>query len=115
MVNNDLLRFIREARRRGFSDEKIKEALLGNGWSQSELAIAFGAIKSEYHTKHSVSIWLDDEVLGKLEKRARKNLMTLPEQIEDILRRSVVNTKKTIAQEKLDDMLVGLFSRKGRK
>ena len=114
MVNNDLLRFIREARRRGFNDARISEALLSNKWPQSELTIAFDALKSEYHSKHSVSIWLDDEILKRLEKRAKKNMMTPPEQVEDILRRSVVNTRKTIAQEKLDDMLVGLFSRKRR-
>ena len=116
MVNNDLLKFIREARRRGFSDGKIKEVLLSNGWPASELTVAFDAIKSEHHTKHSVSIWLADEILRKLEKRAKKNLMTLPEQIEDILRRSVINAKGiTSSKEKLDDILVGLFSRKRRK
>ena len=88
---------------------------MSNGWPQSELTVAFDALKSEYHSKHSVGVWLDDDVLRLLEKRARKNMMTLPEQIEDILRRSVINSKGTTAKEKLDDVLVGLFSRKTRK
>ncbi len=115
-MNTDLLRFIREARRRGYSDEKIKEALLGNGWPVSEVKTAFDSIKSEFHSKHSVSIWLDDEILRKLETRAKKNLLSLPEQVEDILRRSVLSTTgKNSHKEKLDDMLIGLFSRKRRK
>ena len=115
MVNTDLLRFIREARRRGFNDAKIREALLSNGWPDNELTVAFNSLKSEYHSKHSVTIWLDDEVLRLLEKRAHKNMLTLPEQIEDILRRSVINSKGNTTKEKLDDMLVGLFSRKRKK
>ena len=42
-------------------------------------------------------------------------MLNLNEQVEDILRRSVINAKPTQAKEKLDDMLVGLFSRKTPK
>ncbi|HNZ52335.1 MAG: hypothetical protein BWY36_00657 [Candidatus Diapherotrites archaeon ADurb.Bin253] len=62
----------------------------------------------------SVMIFLDKNLREALEKRAKKNMLTLPEQIEDILRRSTLNQKlkRTPPEEKLDDRLVGLFSRK---
>ena len=66
----------------------------------------------------SVTITLDDEVQKVLEKRAKKNLMSLREQIEDIIRRSAVRTKTgTTTTIKTDDKLVGIFSRqkRGRK
>ena len=58
-------------------------------------------------------IELSDEQVKVLEKRAKDQLFTLEELAEDILRRSAVNTKnkskvKTI---KIDDKLVGAFSR----
>jgi hypothetical protein len=116
MANKDLLRFMRESRRRGFSDDKVREALLSNGWPLHEISKGFHTLSMENPTKNSLTIWLDTEVMLKLNKRAKKNLMTLPEQIEDILRRSVINTTGVSSQkEKLDDMLVGLFSRKKRK
>jgi predicted ribosome quality control (RQC) complex YloA/Tae2 family protein len=64
--------------------------------------------------ENSLTIFLDDELKSALEKRAKKNLFTLPEQIEDILRRSTLNlkNKKSVPSEKLDDNLVGLFSRR---
>ncbi|MEK6824712.1 MAG: hypothetical protein AABY02_02550, partial [Nanoarchaeota archaeon] len=66
--------------------------------------------------KHKNCAHVDDAVLKKLEKRAKGNLFTLEEQIADILRRSVVNTRVGLrTPEKLDDMLVTLFSRKTRK
>jgi len=66
-----------------------------------------------------ITINLDDEEKKILEKRAKKNLMTLQEQIEDIIRRSAVNYKsgKSISEVDPDDRLVGIFSKskKGRK
>jgi len=66
-----------------------------------------------------ITINLDDEEKSILEKRAKKNLMTLQEQIEDIIRRSAVNYKQGIKGAEVDpgDRLVGIFSRhkKGRK
>ncbi len=64
--------------------------------------------------ENSLTIFLDDELKSALEKRAKKNLFTLPEQIEDILRRSTLNqkNKKSVPNENLDDNLVGLFSRR---
>ncbi len=60
-----------------------------------------------------VTIYLDDEEVKVLEKRAKKNIFTLKEQIEDIIRTSVVRTKTKIRVPtfKGDDRLVGIFSR----
>jgi hypothetical protein len=65
-----------------------------------------------------ITIDLDENVRKVLMKRAKKNLLTLREQIEDILRRSCVRSAgKSYYNEKVDDKLVGIFSRsrKGRK
>ena len=116
MANSDLVKFIQEARRRGFNDYKIREALMSNGWTSNLIDEAFASIKPSIAYKNKVEIYLDSEVLKKISQRAKKNMFTLPEQIEDILRRSVVNVQgKSKKQEKLDDMLVGLFSRKTKK
>ena len=66
----------------------------------------------------SITITIDDDVKKVVEKRAKKNLMSLREQIEDIVRRSAVSTKSgTKTTIKTDDKLVGIFSRQksGRK
>lgn len=62
----------------------------------------------------SVILFLDEELREALEKRAKKNMFSLTEQIEDILRRSTLNQKlkRTLPEDKLDDKLIGLFSRK---
>jgi hypothetical protein len=62
----------------------------------------------------SVTVFLDDELRTALQKRAKKNMFNLQEQIEDILRRSTLNLKgkKYLPDEKLDDKLVGVFSRR---
>ena len=115
MANPDLVRFILEAQKRGFNNEKIKEALLSNKWPVDKINSAFQAIRKPHHFKESLTIWLDSEVIKLLEKRAKKNMLTIPEQVEDIIRRSVINIKQSQTKEKLDDMLVGLFSRKSRR
>lgn len=64
-----------------------------------------------------VSVELDKEEVKILRKRAKKNLFSLKEQVEDIIRRSCVRDKKKSGRyEKVNDRLVGLFSRrrKGR-
>ncbi len=119
MVNKQLVDFINEARRRGFGDFKIKEALSNHGWSLEEIEKAFASLIPKDRIKNQITLFLDDELLKGLEKRAKKNLFTVPEQIDDILRRSVINQskKKSVCDEKLDDTLVSIFSRKrtGRK
>ncbi|MEK6895111.1 MAG: hypothetical protein AABX48_01170, partial [Nanoarchaeota archaeon] len=67
-------------------------------------------------SSNQVNLFLDDELIKELDKRAKKNMFSITEQVEDILRRSVVtqkNKKSSSAyDEKLDDTLVALFSRK---
>ncbi len=116
MANKDLVKFVRESRKRGFDDYQIREPLLNKGWSSEEIEKAFFVLRPKYRYKNKVSIFLDSKLLKNLEKRADKNILTLPEQIEDILRRSVLSSgKKTPKEEKMDDRLVTLFSRKYRK
>jgi len=65
-----------------------------------------------------ITIQLDDEEEKILRKRAKKNLFSLREQIEDIIRRSCVTYKGgTSKRIKVDDKLVAIFSRerRGRK
>ena len=66
-----------------------------------------------------LTIYLDDEEVKILEKRAKKNLFSLKEQVEDIIRQSVVRSKKgkSVPKVKVDDRLVAVFSRdsRGRK
>lgn len=118
MANKQLVSFIKEARRRGFSDSEIKEPLLLKGWDANEIERAFSVIKLNLKYKNKVCFYLGGEAYKLLEKRAKKNLLTIEEQVEDIVRRSCVNTKNIKkSEEKLDDLLVSIFSRKntGRK
>lgn len=117
-ANKDLIKFIKEARKRGFDDYKIKEALRKNNWNEVEIEKAFYSLrgKEHYKFKNKIDLFLDNEVLKGIEKRARKNMFTISEQVEDILRRSVVSGKRKMPKaEKLDDVLVGIFSRRKRK
>ena len=117
-ANAELVQFIRESRRRGFDDFEIREPLLKKGWPLDEIEKAFYVLKPKYKLKNKISIYLDSEVLKMIDKRAKKNMLTLNEQIEDILRRSCINMKKgTPRAVKFDDSLVAIFSRerKGRK
>ncbi len=121
MVDKVLTDFITEARKRGFSDKIIKEALLNKGWSIEKVDCAFDSLMPKFKSKNQVCIFLSDDLLQTLEKRGKKNMLTISEQIEDILRRSTLNQKKKssslVPNEKLDDTLIGLFSRRrsGRK
>ena len=63
-------------------------------------------------------IRLDDEEEKILRRRAKKNLLSLREQVEDILRRSCVRSSGGKYRPfKCDDKLVAIFSRdkRGRK
>lgn len=64
-----------------------------------------------------ITIDIDDKVYKVLASRAKKNLMTIREQAEDIIRRSAANSKKANPSDKVDDTLVSVFSRnkRGRK
>ena len=66
-----------------------------------------------------LTISLDDKEVKILKKRGKKNILTLKEQVEDIVRRSCVSYSKTSdsTKTKIDDRLVEAFSRdrRGRK
>ncbi|MEK6885610.1 MAG: hypothetical protein AABX17_01435 [Nanoarchaeota archaeon] len=129
--NSELIKFITEARARGFEDYQIRLPLLDKGWPLKDVERAFYEIKLQgqkklkkkqksdgkvvYVYKNSMTIHLDNEVMKMIEKRAKKNMLTSVEQVEDIVRRSCVNTKKNNAevQDKVDDLFLKLFSRKG--
>ncbi len=112
MANKGVVEFIREARKRGFDDYEIKEPLLKQGWPLEEIEKSFAYLKPKFEYKNKISIFLDSDILKAIEKRAKKNIFTIPEQIEDILRRSCINSKKIASRsEKIDDLLVSIFSR----
>ena len=85
MVNQDLVKFIREARARGFDDYEIRTPLLEKGWAEEEVERAFSHLKEKTHYKNQICVYLDSEILGVIEKRARRNMLPLNEQIEDIV------------------------------
>lgn len=62
----------------------------------------------------AITVSIDDKVKKVLDKRAKKNMMTLREQVEDIIRRSAVNTNSVSGSDKVDDTLISVFSRKGK-
>lgn len=65
-----------------------------------------------------LTISLDPKEVKILKRRAKKNILTLKEQVEDIIRRSCIRTSKgTYRPLKVDDKLVAVFSRemRGRK
>lgn len=67
----------------------------------------------------AISIELDESEIKILEKRAKDNLLSIKEQIEDIIRRSCISSSKKegYRQIKCNDRLVAVFSRekRGRK
>lgn len=112
-----LSKFITKARKRGYSDVQIRKALIKNNWPENTVTKAFSSLNPKFKIKNQVCIFLSDEILSVLGKRSKKNLLTLPEQIEDILRRSSIRKRTTHRQENIDDFLVSVFSRspRGRK
>ena len=127
MPDKKLVDFIIEVRKRGYSDEEIRAPLIARGWTEAEIDMATReSYKTKVETekekksgKEKVEIYLSKDTSELIRKRAKKNLLSIPEQVEDIVRRSCINAKiKPLAgNEKLDDLLVGIFSRKntGRK
>jgi len=119
MPDKNLVNFIIEARKKGYSDLQIKEPLLNNGWTINKIDAAFDSLNPKFKSKNQICIFLDDEILKTLEKRGKSNMFSISEQIEDILRRSCASRKQSvsISKEKIDDLLVECFSRskRGRK
>jgi len=65
-----------------------------------------------------LTISLNETEIKILKKRAKKNLLTIKEQVEDILRLSCIRSSKgSYKPLRCDDKLVGIFSRdqRGRK
>ena len=117
-ADQKLIEFILEARNRGFDDVQIKEHLYKNNWPQSLIEKAFSKVSEnlKFKYKNRVNIYLDNQLLKLIEKRAKKNFFTVPEQIQDILRRSCIMQKtQTTQEEKIDDLLVSIFSSKKTK
>lgn len=112
MTNQLLVKFITAARKKGFTDSEIKQEITKKGWPDNESEKAFDSLNPKFKIKNQVCIFLSNEILSSLEKRSKKNMLTLSEQVEDILRRSCISGKKKINNEKLDDMLLTCFSRK---
>ena len=108
MANRKLMNFIKEARRRGYGDLEIKKSLIEHQWPLKEVEKAFVILSPKSITKNQVTLFLNEDVMEVLAKRAKKNLFTISEQIEDILRRSTVSQmkKKTAYDPKIDDALI---------
>jgi hypothetical protein len=128
-INPELLKYIIECRKLGFEDFEIRIPLLENGWELSVVQEAFDSIKKEedkklktkktsgqktiYVYKNSMTIHLSESVFTTISKRAKRNMLTPEEQVEDIVRRSCVNTKKSDEiKDNVDDIFLKLFSRK---
>jgi hypothetical protein len=112
MADQRLVNFIKEARKKGYEDWQIREPLLKKGWPEQEVDKAFAIVHQSMKPKTKICVYLDNEIIKLLEKRAKRNILTLPDQIEDILRRSCLGMKKPQVKEKIDDALVSLFSRR---
>jgi len=65
--------------------------------------------------KTTITITLDTKVKNKLETRAKKEILSIEELIEDILRRSVLSYKGNATTDKVDDKFLTFFSRKQSK
>lgn len=61
-----------------------------------------------------ISINVSNEEIKILEKRSKKNFLSLREQIEDIIRRSTIRGGKGPRRIRVDDRLVDIFSREKR-
>ena len=116
-IDPKLLKFVIEARKKGFSDSEIKTPLLEKGWQEDIIDDAFNYIVEKIEKRKTLTITLPISVINIVKKRAKKNILSLEEQIEDIIRRSAVNAlnKKLPSPEKIDDLLVSIFSRRKRK
>jgi len=128
MLNQQIVQYILECRRQGFDDWQIKEHLIKNSWSSDIVDEAFLYLakqrenktdKTKQKIKNALTIYLDDDLVKIIDKRAKKNMMNFNEQVEDILRRSCLSMKKqkSVFDKNLDDKFIGLFSRRntGRK
>ncbi len=110
-MTTKLVNFIIEARKRDFTDKQIRTSLLNHNWPKHKIDMAFKSLVPKLKVKNQVCVFLNNEILSVLTKRAKKNSMTLGEQIEDILRRSSIRKRARSRKIKIDDFLVSIFSR----
>jgi len=62
-----------------------------------------------------ITVRLSDDEVKVLKKRAKKNMLELREQVEDIIRRSCIRAKSgSSVSDNIDDRLVSIFSRQNR-
>src|SRR3989344_62015 len=116
MANSQLVEFIKESRKKGFNDWQIREPLLKGGWPMKEVEDAFHSLREDTASKTQITVFLDKDIYASIEKRAKKNMFNLHEQIEDILRRSCISLKqKPMQSDDIDDKFIGLFSRRRRE
>jgi hypothetical protein len=114
MPNKILIKFIKQSRKKGFSDHEIRQEMLKKNYPVQEIEKSFLSLEPKPKYKNQITLFLSNDIINKLQKRAKKNLFTLSEQIEDILRRSCIN-KTSSSTEKIDDKLLLAFSRPQRK
>jgi hypothetical protein len=117
-LSAELLKFVKKARDMGYSDGEIRKSLLSHGWNNITIDLTYKKLEPKIEFKNQVTLFLDSGMIKILKKRAKKNLFSLNEQIEDILRRSCARgSKKKIRFKKPDDRLISCFARqnKGRK
>lgn len=113
MANELLIDFIKKAKEQGFTDIQIRKEMIFKGWPLEEINKAYKEVKEKpvKELSNQVTLFISDDILSVLQKRAKKNLFTISEQIEDILRRSCMK-KGEAGEEKIDDRLLLAFSRK---
>jgi len=112
--NKILVKFIKEARKRGFSDLESRDMMIAKKWPIIEIEKAFLSLQPKFKLKNQVCLFLNNEIAEKLQKRAKKNLFTISEQIEDILRRSCATRKRRKFVDNIDDKFLAFFTRKKR-
>lgn len=112
MANKLLVKFIKQTRKKGYSDLQIRDIILKKNYPEKEIYKAFEFLEKTPKIKNQIQIYLNDELIKALEKRAKKNQFTLNEQIEDILRRSCIRKTKLTPKDTVDDALLACFSRR---
>ena len=114
-IQSVLKKFIKASRKKGYSDWEIKKIILNKGYPNQEIEKAFISLEPKKKYKNQICLFLGSDVINTLEKRAKKNMLNINEQIEDILRRSCLNIKKGYPKAiNCDDKLIEIFSRQKR-
>lgn len=101
MELKEYVNYIKEARKRGFSDSIIKNSILEKGWPPYEVENAFLFLDEEKEmqnkkkkkkvkpVKGSITILLEPWLKGALEKKAKKHNLTIYNEIKKILKNSI--------------------------